>query len=139
VTVAVTDSRGLAGTGTLTTDIDVVPVPRPTFKFDDVLFDNNRSNLKPAAIKTLDEAIKVLRENPDVDLIIEGHTSSTATDAYNMALGERRAKTVFDYFIKNKIDKSRLSTVSFGESRPKDPGTTEAAHTTNRRVTLVVK
>ena len=74
-------------------------------------------------------ALKVLRENPDVDLVIEGHTSSPATDAYNMALGERRAKTVFDYFIKNKIDKSRLSTVSFGESRPKDPSDTEAART----------
>ena len=134
VTVAVADNRGGIGTGTLTTEIEVV---RPEFKFEPILFDFDRSTLRPDAIKILDGAIKTLNENPDLLLTIEGHTGSLGSDEYNKGLSERRAKSVYDYLIKHKIDKSRLTMQTFGESKPDHDNSVEVTRKLNRRVELV--
>jgi len=134
VTATVNDGRG--GTVSKFVDIDVIAPPKKDLKFDPIYFANDKSTLDAAAIKTLTAAIKTLQDNPDVDVLIEGHTSTPASDAYNKALGGRRAKAVNDYLVKHGIAASRLSTVSYGEERPStQPGTAAK----NRRVVIVVK
>lgn len=137
VTVAVADNRGGIGTGTLTTEIEVVPVPRPDIKFEPILFDFDRSTLRPDAIKILDAAIKTLEANPELMLTIEGHTGSLGSDEYNKGLSQRRAQSVYDYLVKHKIDKSRLTMQTFGESNPDHDNSVEPTRKLNRRVELV--
>ena len=76
---------------------------------------------------------KILKEYPDADFIIEGHTDSVGTDQSNQLLSERRAAAVRDYFIANGINADRLTSKAFGESTPVDTNDTAAGRQNNRR------
>jgi OOP family OmpA-OmpF porin len=80
-----------------------------------------------------------MAENPEIELIIEGHTGSIGADAYNKGLAERRAKSAYDYLVKAGISAKRLTLASFGESKPDYDNSTEASRRLNRRVELRVK
>lgn len=69
---------------------------------------------------------------------VEGHCDERGTTEYNIALGERRANTARDYLVKLGVARNRLSTVSYGEERPLDTASNEAAWATNRRAAFVV-
>jgi peptidoglycan-associated lipoprotein len=69
--------------------------------------------------------------------VIQGHTDERGTREYNLALGERRAAAVRDYLQSLGVSASQLSIVSYGEERPVDPRSTEAAWAQNRRAELV--
>ena len=77
-------------------------------------------------------------DNPDMVLELQGHTCSMGPKVYNQKLGERRAKSVFDYLTAKGISASRLKTVSFGLTKPVAPNTTEEGRAKNRRVELVI-
>lgn len=79
-----------------------------------------------------------LRENPQYRLVIEGHCDERGTSQYNLALGERRAYAAKEYLATLGVDASRMTTVSYGEERPFETGTSEAVHAQNRRAHLVV-
>ena len=98
-----------------------------------IYFDFDRYDLRDDAIDQLEQNAAWLREHPTVRVIIEGHCDERDTEEYNLALGERRANAARDYFIRVGIAPSRLMTVSYGESRPIDPGHNEAAWARNRR------
>ena len=72
-------------------------------------------------------------------MIIEGHCDERGTSEYNMALGERRASAASKYLKNLGIAGNRLSTISYGEERPHDPGHTEDAWAKNRRAHFVLK
>ena len=74
----------------------------------------------------------------DAVLELQGSTDSVGSDAYNQALGERRAKAVFDYLKSKGINPNRLKMVSFGESKPVASNATDAGRAQNRRVDLVI-
>jgi peptidoglycan-associated lipoprotein len=119
-----------------------IQVVRPAVKeivFEDVHFDFDRYSLRPEAVRTLDEAIAVLQQNPDVNVEIEGHTCNIGTAEYNLALGERRANAVRDYLTSRGISASRFRTVSYGEERPKHDNAREETRRLNRRAALVVR
>ena len=80
-----------------------------------------------------------LRENADTSIIIEGHCDERGTNAYNIALGERRAESAKAYLTDLGIDGLRLTTISYGEERPVDPGHNEEAWAKNRRAHFVVE
>ncbi|HET6604378.1 MAG TPA: OmpA family protein [Xanthomonadaceae bacterium] len=102
---------------------DGCPVPL-TIDLRGVNFDFDKSNLRPDAIATLNEAIEVLNRYPDLRVEVAGHTDSIGTDAYNQGLSERRARAVYDYLVNNGINSSRLiGPVGYGESRPIAPNT----------------
>ena len=65
--------------------------------FEDVYFDFDRSSLRPEALRLLDDAVTKLQANPGKNIVIEGHTCNIGTAEYNLALGERRARSVLDY------------------------------------------
>ena len=125
-TVTVNDGKGGNGTASANVSIEVVAPPKKEFAFEDVHFDFDKFNLRPDALKILDEAVATLKANPELKIQIEGHTCNIGTAEYNLALGERRAASARDYLISRGIDASRLSMVSYGEERPKYDNSTEA-------------
>ena len=137
VTVTVDDGKG--GTASDTVTIQVIRPAVKEFVFEDVHFDFDRYSLREEATRILAEAVKALRENPGLRVQIEGHTCSIGTAEYNLALGERRAHAVRDYLQSNGIDTSRLSTVSYGEERPKHDNAREETRRLNRRAALTVR
>jgi outer membrane protein OmpA-like peptidoglycan-associated protein len=114
------------------------PAARQPLSFHSVHFDFDKSNLKPEAKVELDRAVKIMQDNPDVVLELQGNTDNVGTDAYNQALGKRRADEVFNYMKAKGIDPNRLKEVSFGEGKPVATNTTDAGRAQNRRVELVI-
>ena len=77
-------------------------------------------------------------ENPESDLLIEGHCDERGTEGYNMALGERRALSIRELLVSLGVPSERVHTVSFGKDRPADPGHNEAAWSKNRRAEFIL-
>jgi peptidoglycan-associated lipoprotein len=82
---------------------------------------------------------EIMLSNPDARLLVEGHCDERGTNEYNIALGEKRAKAVIDFYITYGVEKDRLSMVSYGEERPFASGSSEEAWALNRRAHMVVK
>lgn len=104
-----------------------------------VLFDFDKATLRPESTQTLNEAVEVLRQYPDIRVEVAGHTCNIGTDAYNQGLSERRAKTVYDYLVSNGIDANRLTSHGYGETSPVADNSTREGRERNRRVELVVQ
>lgn len=136
-TVTCTDGRG--GTASANTSINVVAPVKREITFDDVHFDFDRSLLRPDALRVLDEVVTAMNANPNLRLQIEGHTCNIGTAEYNVALSERRAHSVRDYLISRGIAADRLTTVAYGEERPKHDNTAEDTRRLNRRAALTVR
>jgi peptidoglycan-associated lipoprotein len=134
VTVTATDNAKNEATATAT----LLVQRRVVIEFEDVHFDFDRYNLRPEALKILDEAIAKLQANPSIQVTIEGHADSIGTQQYNLALGERRANAARDYLVMRGIPMSRLRTVSYGEDRPIDTNETAAGRARNRRAHLAI-
>jgi peptidoglycan-associated lipoprotein len=123
-----------------TVTIQVVRPPAAApIVFEDVHFDFDRYSLRPEAVRTLDEAVAALQKDPTIKVTIEGHTCNIGTAEYNLALGERRATSVRDYLVSRGITADRLTTVSYGEERPKYDNAREETRRLNRRAALVVR
>lgn len=97
-------------------------------------FDFDKAIIKPEFKPVLDVAQSILMEQPDLKVVIEGHTCSMGTDAYNQKLSERRAKAVYDYLVKKGVNAAKLSTVGLGETQPMADNKTESGRELNRRV-----
>jgi peptidoglycan-associated lipoprotein len=136
LTVTVDDGKG--GTASDTVNIQVTRPPVKTYTFEDVHFDFDRYSLRPEATRVLDEAIAAMKENPTLQLTVEGHTCNIGTAEYNLALGDRRANAVRDYLTGRGVPANRLRTVSYGEERPKHDNAREETRRLNRRAALVV-
>lgn len=98
-------------------------------------FEFDQATLTSEARDALDAQIAVLKNNT-VKVRLEGHADERGTREYNMALGERRANAVANYMIINGVARYRIETVSYGEERPLDGGSSESAWSQNRRVEL---
>ncbi len=117
-----------------------VPVPKVTASdFTDAFFDYDSHALREDARAALDRAAKLLRDNADVSLTIEGHCDERGTVEYNQALGEKRANAARDYLANAGVAASRLQTVSYGKERPFAEGHDESAWAQNRRAHLVLR
>lgn len=104
----------------------------------DVLFDTGRSDLKPGALRTLEQLTAFLVENPDRTAIIEGHTDSVGAAAFNQRLSEERAQAVQNALIERGIAPARLSAVGFGPTNPVVGNDTAAGRQQNRRVEVIL-
>ncbi len=89
--------------------------------------------MTPEARQILTRKVEVLRKYPQVKLVIEGHCDERGTAEYNLALGERRAQASAQYLVNLGVEAGRISTVSYGKERPRDPGHGESAWAKNRR------
>ena len=109
-----------------------------TFQNQDINFDFDKYDLRPDARTILDRKVAFLNQNGSVRVQIEGHCDERGTNAYNLALGERRANAAKQYITTAGANAARLSTISYGEERPLDPGHNEAAWARNRRAHFVI-
>lgn len=98
-----------------------------------IYFDFDEYNLRSDARAALDANAKVLQDDPEMKIVIEGHCDERGTDEYNLALGERRAQAAKDYLVRLGVDAARVSIISFGETRPAAPGHDEDSWALNRR------
>jgi OOP family OmpA-OmpF porin len=101
-------------------------------------FDFDKSTLKPEAIPKLEEAVRIMSENPGIKVNIEGHTDSVGADEYNMRLSDRRAQAVESFMVTKGVAADRLTPKGYGESRPVATNDTAAGRAQNRRVDLIV-
>ncbi|MDR9753559.1 OmpA family protein [Pseudomonas sp. SZMC_28357] len=101
-----------------------------------VLFDFDKSDLKPAAREKLDGLMDKLRNADVVSIKVIGHTDSQGTEAYNQALSERRASSVAAYLLQQGLAPSKLTSEGRGESQPLADNDTEEGRAENRRVEL---
>jgi outer membrane protein OmpA-like peptidoglycan-associated protein len=103
-----------------------------------ILFETNSAELQPSAKENIRNLAKVLNKYPDTDILIEGDTDSTGTEAYNQDLSERRAGKVAGFMKELNVAGSRISTVGFGETRPIATNATEEGRRQNRRVEIAI-
>ena len=105
-------------------------------------FELDRSTLNTSAVAEVDAINGVIRSSglgPGLNVSIEGHCDATGSDEYNIALSDRRAKTVLDRLVNlGTINPMHAKTVPWGKQKPLDPGTTPEAYARNRRVEILV-
>jgi len=102
------------------------PIQMIHFDFDKFFI---REDAKPA----LEANAKWLKRYSTVKILLEGHCDERGTEEYNFALGEKRAKSTFDYLVSLGIASNRMTTISYGKSQPLDKGHNEIAWQKNRR------
>ncbi|MCF8086259.1 MAG: OmpA family protein [Desulfohalobiaceae bacterium] len=104
-----------------------------------VLFATNKAEIRPGHSEDLDRVARILRENPEASILIEGHTDNIGPEEYNMRLSKQRAESVKDYLTQNyDVDPQRLDTKGYGESRPVADNDTAAGRRENRRVVIEI-
>jgi outer membrane protein OmpA-like peptidoglycan-associated protein len=123
----------------ITRDLYLVPIEiGQIIKLNNIFFDFNKYTLKDESFPELNRVVKFLNENPKITIEIDGHTDNVGSDQYNQTLSENRAKSVYEYLIKNNISESRLSYKGFGESNPVATNKTDEGRQLNRRVEFVI-
>lgn len=104
-----------------------------------VYFNYDKADVRKDQQSTLKANAEWLKSNPGKKVSLEGHCDERGTNEYNLALGARRAKSTYDYLRTLGIPKDQMTTQTFGEETPADPGHNEAAWSKNRRVESVLK
>ena len=101
-----------------------------------VYFEFDKFNLNSKSLQTLKSAVSAMKDNQSIRITIAGHADERGTREYNLALGQRRADAVKDYFVLSGIDKNRISVKSYGEERPASFGSDEVSYSKNRRAEI---
>jgi peptidoglycan-associated lipoprotein len=104
----------------------------------DIHFNFDRYDIRPGDAQILKENAGLLMKYSSVKIQIEGHCDERGTREYNLALGERRANSARNYLVSLGLSADRISTISYGEEKPADPGHNEEAWAKNRRGHFVI-
>jgi peptidoglycan-associated lipoprotein len=122
------------------------PAPRPSPKeftaipeLKPIYFDFDKYDIRPGDAKILDANAQWLKSNADQLVLIEGHCDERGTNEYNLALGERRAKSTMNYLVSQGVQASRITIISYGEERPVCTQKNEECWSKNRRAQFLVK
>ena len=104
----------------------------------DVEFDYNKSIIKPGYYKDIDDLVNVMKDHPELKVVIEGHTDNSGSAEYNKKLSQQRAEAVKQYMVEKGIEANRLKAKGFGEEKPIASNDTEEGRQKNRRVEAAV-
>ena len=136
-----TTSSGV-GTGTQSPTSTARPAIRD-FAADsnlgDIYFDFDKYDIRQTDTRTLDGNAQWLKSNPNHLVLIEGHCDERGTNEYNLALGERRAKSTMNYLVSQGVQANRITIISYGEERPACTDKNEQCWAKNRRAHFLVK
>ncbi len=140
ITVKVIDASHFHVEGGCSGNVTWQRVGKTTVALDSaILFDLDKSVLKPAAQQTLEQIVALLADkHPHSHLLVAGYTDDTGTDAHNLQLSQRRAQSVAAWLGQHKVAAARLKTEGFGKKNPRYPNTNEEARSHNRRVEIVI-
>ena len=103
-----------------------------------ILFGYDKSDLTTTAMDNLGKLVQILKDYPDTNIEIQGHTDSNGSDDYNMKLSQRRATEVSSYLRTKGVAPSRLTTKGYGETAPVADNGTDEGRAQNRRVTFLI-
>ena len=104
-----------------------------------ITFETGKSDIKSESQPIVDQVVEMLKQNPDLIVSVEGHTDNVGSDKSNKTLSENRAKSVMTALISGGIEKSRLSSMGWGATKPIEDNSTEEGRFKNRRVEIVKK
>jgi outer membrane protein OmpA-like peptidoglycan-associated protein len=104
----------------------------------DVLFATGKANLSPNANKSVAKLAEFLKKYPTRNVLIEGHTDSVGSDAFNLALSQQRANSVKEKLVADAVDAARITTVGYGKKYPVASNATKTGKAQNRRVDLII-
>jgi len=143
--ISFTDNTALVVVGD--SEPEPEPEPEPKAKLVDdhveiteqVQFEFNKARIRSVSHDLLNDVVTVLKDNPQVlEVSVEGHTDNVGPDAYNKQLSRDRAKAVMKYLVDHGIDKGRLKTEGWGESKPIADNDSDSGRQENRRVEFLV-
>ncbi|HEX8506528.1 MAG TPA: OmpA family protein [Hymenobacter sp.] len=103
-----------------------------------ILFDTNAATLRPASVTEIDKMAAVLLKYPDTNVLVEGHTDASGSDAINQPLSERRAQAVAAEAIAKGVASSRITTQGYGSTQPIADNATAEGKQANRRVEIAI-
>jgi OOP family OmpA-OmpF porin len=116
-------------------DLYLVPIEiGQVVRLNNVFFDFDKWDLRPVSYIELDRVVKLLKENPSIEIEMSAHTDSRGTDEYNFKLSDNRARSVMEYIISQGISKNRITSHGYGETKPVATNDTDEGRQLNRRV-----
>lgn len=120
-------------------DLYLVPIEvGQTVRLNNIFFETGKADLLKESFLELDRLVKVMNDNPTMEIDIEGHTDNVGSDASNLSLSKNRAKSVYDYLVSKGINASRLKSAGFGETKPIAANDTDDGRAQNRRVQFTI-
>jgi outer membrane protein OmpA-like peptidoglycan-associated protein len=129
------DSLIKAGYKEIHKDLYLVPIEiGQVVRLNNVFFDFDKWDLRPESYFELDRVVKLLNENPAIEIEMSAHTDSYGSDEYNFKLSDNRARSVMEYIISKGIAPNRIVSQGYGETRPVAPNDTPENRQLNRRV-----
>lgn len=129
------DSLVKAGYKEIHKDLYLVPIEvGQVVRLNNVFFDFDKWSLRPESFIELDRVVKLLAENPAIEIEMSAHTDSRGSDDYNFKLSDNRARSVKEYIISKGIAETRIISQGYGETKPEVPNDTDENRQLNRRV-----
>ena len=108
-------------------------------RFQSILFDFDKSNIRPSETAKIDAILAAAQDNPDIEFVLNGNTDERGTNDYNKKLSDRRVKTVRDALTKGGVAPGRLRTFALGEDAPVCDAKSEDCWQQNRRVDVFTR
>jgi OOP family OmpA-OmpF porin len=112
-------------------------VGKPLVTLHGPQFDFDKATLKPDGKRMVGEAVRLMEEQPSLQVTVEGHTDAVGSEGYNQRLSERRARAVRDYMVAEGIAADRITTRGWGKSKPVATNDTAEGRAENRRVEII--
>jgi outer membrane protein OmpA-like peptidoglycan-associated protein len=133
------DSLVKAGYKEIHKDLYLVPIEvGQVVRLNNVFFDFDKWNLRPESFVELDRVVKLLNENPAIEIEMTAHTDSRGSDEYNITLSDNRARSVMNYLLSKGIATSRITSKGYGETKPVATNDTDEGRQLNRRVEFII-
>ena len=142
IIIPVTPSEG----NDVTINVDLEPIneiiTEREVKLNNIYFEFNKSNITQQGALELDKLVRIMKDYPDMNILVRSHTDTKGSADYNKKLSERRAKSTVQYLISKGVDKSRLSSEGVGSKEPLvkcTPNCTDSEDAQNRRSEFLIK
>ena len=133
------DSLIKAGYKEIHKDLYLVPIEiGQVVRLNNVFFDFDKWDLRPESYIELNRVVKLLTENPAIEIEMSAHTDSRGTDEYNFKLSDNRARSVMEYIISKGIAGNRITSHGYGETKPVATNDTDEGRQLNRRVEFTI-
>ncbi len=104
----------------------------------DINFESNNDKLSEISFKELERVVQLMNENPTLKVEVAAHTDDIGSETYNQLLSQKRAKSVVDFLLQNKVNPDRFVAKGYGESQVKVPNDSDTNRAVNRRVELKI-
>jgi outer membrane protein OmpA-like peptidoglycan-associated protein len=128
------DSLVKAGYKEIHKDLYLVPIEiGQVVRLNNVFFDFDKWDLRPESFMELNRVVKLLNENPAIEIEMSAHTDSYGSDEYNITLSQNRARSVMEYILAKGVAPTRIISQGYGETKPVVPNDTPENRQLNRR------